>query len=406
MLFASAIIAISTPWDAKGAWADSVTEWNVIALNVTAIPPNSVLQSRTLAIVHAAIYDAVRAIDQKSSAYLVDLQSLPGASLDAAVAASAHGVLIRLAPVQRPMLDEALKAALSKIEDEGKTAGVDLGSQVAEKMVALRSSDGADVKLGFTPKAGAGLYQFTAPFGAAILAQWGSMKPFVLRTPEGLELKGPPAFTSPEFAREFEEVKSLGGRGSTARTADQTAAAIFWLVQTAVPWHAAARARSWAEGLSVSENARLFALLSLATADSQIIAFQEKYAHPRWRPVTAVRAAADLGTSGLEGDPAWEPLLVTPPHPEYPSAHATFSGAAETVLKTFFGSDNVEVSVTYPVPLGITRTYKAFSAITEEVDNARVWGGIHFRSADRDGSELGRKIGALVIRDFAKPKTN
>jgi hypothetical protein len=108
----------------------------------------------------------------------------------------------------------------------------------------------------------------------------------------------------------------------------------------------------------------------------------------------------------LKGDQAWEPLLVTPPHPDYPSAHATFSGAAETVLKTFFGSDTVEVSVTYPAPFGITRSYKTFSAITEEVDNARVWGGIHFRSADRDGSDIGRKIGAMVMREFAKPATN
>ena len=391
----------------SGARADVVTEWNVVALNATAVPPNSVLQSRTLAIVHAAIYDAARTIDQKSPAYAVDLKASPGTSVDAAIAAAAHGVLVRLAPMQRPVLDDALNATLSRIEQSpGKSGGVDVGTQVAEKLVALRSSDGADVKAAFTPKPGPSLYQLTPRSGPAILSQWGSVRPFVLRTMNGFEFKGAPPITSAAFARDFDEVKNIGARDSTTRTADQTAAAIFWLVQTAVPWHAAARAASAAKGLSVSENARLFALLALATADSQIVAFEEKYSRPHWRPVTAIRAAVDLDIPTLKGDEAWEPLLVTPPHPDYPSAHATFSGAAETVLKTFFGSDTVEVSVTYPAPFGITRSYKTFSAITEEVDNARVWGGIHFRSADRDGSDIGRKIGAMVMREFAKPATN
>ena len=404
ILLASALIVSCVPLTAQ---ADVVTEWNVIALNATAIPPNSVLQSRTLAMVHAAIYDAARAIDQKHPAYAIDLKASREASVDAAIAAAAHGVLIRLAPVQRPALDDALNATLSKIaQGQGKTDGIDIGSQVAEKVIALRSDDGADAKLAFAPKPGPGLYQLTPQSGPAILAQWGSVKPFVLRTMNGLEFKGPPAATSAAFARDFEEVRGIGARNSATRTADQTAAAIFWVVQTAVPWHAAARAASAAKGLSVSENARLFALLALATADSQIVAFQEKYTRPHWRPMTALRAAADLGISGLKGDRTWEPLLVTPPHPEYPSAHAIFSGAAEVVLKTFFGSDTVEVSVTYPVPLGITRTYKTFSEITEEVDNARVWGGIHFRSADRDGSEIGRKTGAQVMREFGKPAMN
>ena len=198
-------------------------------------------------------------------------------------------------------------------------------------------------------------------------------------------------------------LQKISARDSTARTADQTAAAIFWVVQTAVPWHAAARAASAVKGLSLSENARLFAVLALATADSQIVAFHEKYSRPHWRPVTAIRAAAELGIPTLKGDPGWEPLLVTPAHPDYPSAHAMFSGAAEAVLRSVFGTDNVKVSVTYPAPLGVTRTYNAFSEITVEVDNARVWGGIHFRSSDRDGSDVGRKIGAAVVRQFPKP---
>jgi len=398
-----AVSALATACLLPVAHADVVTDWNVIALNATAMPPNSILQSRVLAIVHGAIYDAVHAVDRKGGAYAIDAEAPAGTSVDAAVAAAAHGTLVRLAPAERPMLDTALNVSLSKIADgQGKSDGTALGQQIAEKIVVLRSTDGATVKVAFTAKSGAGLYQLTPPQSQPpILAQWGSLTPFVLRDRTGLDFKGAPAVTTTQFARDFDEVRNVGARNSTTRTADQTAAAIFWTVQTAVPWHAAARAASAAKGLSVSENARLFALLSVAGADSQIIAFAEKYNRPHWRPITAIRAAAELNIAALKGDIGWEPLLVTPPHPEYPSAHAIFSGAAEAVLRGFFGSDAVEISVTAPGPFGVTRSYRKFSELTAEVDNARVWGGIHFRSADVDGSEIGRKIGEIALREFA-----
>jgi hypothetical protein len=385
------------------AHADAVTDWNVIALNATAVPPNSILQSRVLAIVHTAIYDAVHAVDRKGGAYAVDIEAPAGTSVEAAIVAAAHGSLAQLAPAERSTLDTALNVSLSRIADgQGKSDGTALGTQIAEKLVALRSNDGAAMKVAFTAKPGLGLYQLTPPHSLpAILAQWGSVTPFVLRSSTGLNLKGAPAVTTAQFARDFDEVRSVGARNSTTRTADQTAAAIFWTVQTAVPWHAAARAASAAKGLSLSDNARLFAMLSVASADSQIIAFEEKYKRPHWRPITAIRAATDLNIAALKGDIGWEPLLVTPPHPEYPSAHAMFSGAAEAILRGFFGHDEVEVSVTAPGPFGVTRTYHKFSELTEEVDNARVWGGIHFRSADVDGSEIGRKIGEIILREFA-----
>ena len=275
------------------AQADVVTDWNVIALNATAVPPNSILQSRTMAIVHGAIYDAMRAVDRKSAAYAVDVEAPAGTSAVAAVAAAAHGALVRLAPAERPRLDAALSLSLSKIDDgQSKTDGIALGEQIAEQMVALRSTDGADAKIAFTAKPGAGLYQLTPPQSLpAILAQWGAVMPFVLRNKTEVEFRGAPTFTSAQFARDFEEVKSIGAQKSTTRTPDQTAAAIFWTIQTAVPWHAAARAASAAKRLSPSENARLFAILSMASADSQIIAFEEKYKRPHWRPLTAIREA-------------------------------------------------------------------------------------------------------------------
>jgi hypothetical protein len=404
LLAASALI-IPQPDPAR---ADVITDWNVVALNATAVPPNSILQSRVLAIVHGAVYDAVRAIDQKHVAYAVDLKAPAGSSVDAAVAAAAHGALVRLAPTQRVMLDAALNATLSKIADgPSKSDGISIGGQIAERTIALRIDDQSDIKVTFTPTPGPGHYQLTPPYSIpAILPHWGSVRPFVLRSRSGLEFKGPPAIASAEFARDFDEVKSIGARNSTTRTADQTAAAIFWTVQTAMPWHAAARAASAAKNLSIFDNAKLFAMLSMATADSQIVGFDEKYKRPHWRPITAIRAAVDLNIATLKGDPNWEPLLVTPTQPDYPSAHAIFSGAAEAVLREFFGSDEVSVSVTFPAPFGVIRSYRKFSEITVEVDNARVWGGIHFRSADRDGSEIGRKIGTAVARDFPASTLN
>src|ERR1700682_606899 len=196
------------------AQADAVTDWNVIALNATAVPPNSILQSRALAIVHSAIYDAVRAVDRKSSAYAVDVEAPAGTAVEAAVVAAAHGSLVRLAPAERPMLDSALKVSLSKIADgQGKTDGIALGGQIAEKIVALRTTDGAAAKVAFTPKPGAGLYQLTPPqLLPAILLQWGTVTPFVLRSRAGLDLKGAPAITTAQFARDFEEVKRMGAR--------------------------------------------------------------------------------------------------------------------------------------------------------------------------------------------------
>jgi hypothetical protein len=399
-LCAPALLALLVQ-TAGPARADAVTDWNVIAINATAVPPNAILQSRVLAIVHGAVYDAVRAIDQNGG----DPRAPAGTSVDAAVAAAAHGALVRLAPTQRSMLDMALNAALSKIaEGKGKSDGVSLGTRSAEKMLTLRKGDRADAAAAFTPKPGAGHYQLTPPDAPmpAILVHWGSVTPFVLRNRDGLEFKGPPAVTSAEFARDFDEIKSVGAHNSTTRTAEQTAAAIFWTIQTGVPWFAAARAASAAKRLSVSENARLFALLSWATADSQIVGFDEKYRHPHWRPITAIRAAVDLNIPTLKGDPTWEPLLVTPPQPDYPSAHSIFSGAAEAVLRAFFGSDEVKVTVTYPGPFGTPRSYRKFSEMLQEVVDARVWGGIHFRTADVDGAEVGRKIGEIVMRDFAK----
>ena len=318
------------------------------------------------------------------------------------MATAAHTVLKRLAPAQAAAIDAAYKSALSTIaEGPPKAKGVKLGQRVAERLLELRAADGSaqkvDIKLSNAP----GSYQLTPPHSMPpILPQWGSVRPFAIHLQDGFETKGPPRWDSREFKTDFDEVKLLGARHSTARTGDQTAAAIFWTVQTGVPWFAAARVAASERNASVLENLRLFALLSAGTADSQIACFHDKYLRLHWRPITAIQAAATLKIATLAGDADWEPLLGTPPHPEYPSAHACYSGAAEAVLRGELKTDAVRVSVTYPPMFGVTRTFNSFSAISKEVNDARIWGGIHFRSADVDGHELGWRVGQAVLRDF------
>jgi hypothetical protein len=376
------------------AAADVVVDWNLVAVQATASPPNAILQARVLAAVHLAMYDALRA--SAGSA---------GGTPDAAAAAAAYGVLSRLTSGQGEALDAALKRSIDAVAaGKTRTDGLSLGSEVAERMVAHCRADGADAKVSFVPIPGPGRWQPTPPANAAaILPHWGAVKPFVLDSARLFPLKGPPAHDTAAFARDLDEVRNLGARLSATRTADQTAAAIFWTVQTAVPWNAAARAASAAHKLPLEESARLFAALNVACADAHVAAFEAKYRFQHWRPVTAIRARAAAGSA----DATWEPLLATPAHPDYPSTHAVCSGAAEAVLKGFFGRDQVAVSVTYPPIFGVTRSYSSFSQMAQEVVDARVWGGIHFRTADVDGSELGQHVGEYVLSRFrAKQAAN
>ena len=399
------VVALGIGTNAK---ADIATEWNAIAFEATAVPPNSILQSRVLAITHAAMYDAARVINQKAALFAPGIQPDGPSSLEAAVATAAHTVLRRFAPAQSAAIDVAYKSALSSIaEGPPKTNGVKFGQMVAEKLLELRGIDGSAQKADISLKDGPGLYQLTPPHSMQpILAHWGAVRPFVIRLDGSYTTKGPPGLDNAKFKADFDEVKLLGARHSSARTADQTAAAVFWTVQTGVPWFAAARAAATERKAALLDNLHLFAVLSVAAADSQIACFKDKYDRLHWRPITAIRAAAASKIATLVGDATWEPLLGTPPHPEYPSAHACFSGAAEAVLRGELKTDSVRVSVTYPPVFGVTRTFNSFSAISKEVNDARVWGGIHFRSADVDGHELGWRVGEAVLRDFGANSRN
>jgi hypothetical protein len=390
------------------ARADVVTDWNQTAIRTTEIASAPVpAQTRAMAIVHAAIFDAANAIERKYAVYAVNVSASAGASAEAATAAAAHGVLERLYPQQKAIIDAALAASLTRIpEGAARASGLELGQEVAAQMFALRKDDGSAATQSYAFGTGGGVYQATPPMNASpILPHWRNLKPFVITSAKQFAFAGPPAPDSAAFAKDFNEVKRLGSRVTAERTTEQTAIAIHWAGSEVPPLNAVARAAAAAKGLSLVDNARFFALLNMAMADSLIAGFEAKYAINYWRPVTAIRNAGLAKNAEIAPDPGWDPLLVTPPHPEYPSAHCLGAGAAVAVLQHVFGGDRLATSYVYP-PLGVLLRWESFSQIEKEVENARVWGGIHYRTAVEHGSQIGRQIGEFAIKTQMRPTTN
>jgi hypothetical protein len=388
----------------SGVRADVVTDWNAIAANLPiAAPP---VMARVMATMHGAVHDAVNSIDPRFTPYRFAVQAPAGASKEAAAASAAHAVLTAMVPPQRAAFDAELAASLGKIpEGQAKTDGIAVGKAVADKMLAWRAADGFNAKASDRPGTAPGVWQRTPPAMApGVLPQLGAVTPFVLKSADQFPAKARPALTSAEFARDFNEIKSLGGHNGTARTAEQTAVAIFWSGNEVPILNAAARAAAQGRNLSINDHARLFALLHMAGADATIAVFKIKYSQNYWRPITAIRNAASTGNPKLTADPNWEPLLITPPHPEFPSGHAIVTGANAQVLREFFGSDEVKFSYVAPHGLGTKRSYASFTQIEKEMEDARVWAGIHFRSTDVESSELGRKIGAYAVASHMRPR--
>jgi hypothetical protein len=394
------------PSDAR---ADVVIDWNIVALETTAAAPfNPPLESRNVAIVHAAMFDAVNAILREFHPYAIRIEPPEGASPAAAGAAAAHFALVQLYPDQRIALDAAYAASLAQIPDgPGKTKGITFGATVASRLLTMRASDGAAEAMAvpYIPGAGAGYWIPTPPaFSRALDPGWGSVRPFLMEDGSQFRPGPPPALDSRRYARDFDELKAIGSIASTVRTEEQTDLARFWIATGAQNWNPAARQAAIARGLRLSENARVFALLNLAGADAFIASWDAKFAYNQWRPVTAIRAAGgDANQETLE-DPSWTPLLVTPPFPDYVAGHTTYAGAVETILEHVFGKrPRAAITLTSATAPGVVETYTTFRAMADGVVDARVWGGIHWRTSSVRGRDVGEEIGRYAVRRFLKP---
>ena len=389
--------------------ADMVTDWNVVATTAAAAPiKNGVVQTRIYAMVHAAVHDALNAIDRRYYPYVLDILVDPEASPEAAVATAAHAVLMHDLPYsQHAFLDAQYATSLAGIPDgPAKLAGVAIGQAAAAVIIAVRITDGADAIASYTPGSGPGEWIPTPPgFLPAFLPGWGEVTPFMLRSSAQFRLKPPAYFnlTSQAYTADYNEVKQIGEVNSPLRTAEQSAIAQFWYEPSAQGWNRIARFVSAQRGLKLWDNARLFALVNFALADAYIAHSDTKYFYTFWRPVTAIRAGDTDGNPNTEADPAWTSFLVTPNFPDYPSGHSTAGAAAAIVLAHFFGNDQIPSTSTSGPPFpSITRSFTSFSQAAQENADSRVFAGVHFRSACRDGVRLGRQVGHFVFTHALK----
>lgn len=386
----------------RGPWPDgqpnAVVHWNSLA--EAALTPsqgtNPMAHSRILAILHASIHDALNAIDRRYASYTPGLSEAPGADADAAVAAAARDVLVRLVPDQAALVETAYGRALAgMVGGAAKTAGLTIGQAAAAATLDRRRNDGAaEAAIPYVPGTAPGEYQFTPPFDFAAQPGWGRVQPFVI-TLEDHALEGPQPLASPAYASDFAFIKEIGHIASATRSAEQGEIAKFWYEDSTLGWNRIANTVVRQRGLDAWEAARAFALVHFAMADGFIAGFDEKYRHRFWRPETAIRAAARDGNPHTGPDAAWKPLLITPPVPDYPSTHTVLGWAAAEVLIDLFG-DRERYTLTSLTLPGVTRSYRGFSTAAEQNGLSRLYAGIHFRHAVRDGRRQGRSIGQAV----------
>jgi hypothetical protein len=390
------------------ARADAVTDWNeIMQTTVTAAPTNPFYQARWGAIVQLAVFEAVNAIEGDYQPYLGTIVAPPGASSEAAAIAAAHRTLVTLRPGSAAALDALRASSLAAIADgPAKDAGIQVGEDAAAAMLALRADDGSAEAAGvpYTPGNDPGDWRPTPPLHApALLPGWGLVIPFGLEDGSQFRATPPPALRSGRYTMDYHEVKRVGRFDSPFRPQDRTDVAQFYAATTPVmAFNTAARQVSSAQSKSLSENARIFALLAMAIADGSISVFEAKYFYNYWRPVTAIQAGDTDGNRLTDPDPAWLPLLVTPPFPSYPSAHATLSGAARAVLERAFGHGGLAITLSNPSVPGVILNYTAWEQITDDIDDARVYGGIHFRYDQEAGARQGRRVGRFILRQYLR----
>ena len=390
--------------------ADVVAAWNIAALDAIRLertaPP---IASRALAMLHAAIFDAVNGIARAYDHYVVPSVVPASASMTAAANAAAYRVMMALFPAQAGPFGE-LNSALGAGDAAATRQGRAWGEIVAIRILQWRADDGTTAHVELPANTGPGIWAPTPPaYAAYALPQWGFVTPFAMEVGQSFRPAGPPALDGAQYAADFNEVKALGGANGSTRTEEQSLIALFWAdgAGTETPpghWNSIARAVSDELGTPLLEKARLFALLNVAMADAAICAWDAKYAFLFWRPVTAIRQADFDGNEATTADPTWSSFIATPPFPDYVSGHSTFSGAAATVLALFYGTDEVDFTAFSDFLPGVMRRFARFSDAAAEAAQSRLYGGIHFRSANEDGLRAGIDIGNWTVATVMTPK--
>jgi hypothetical protein len=395
LAFAGALLAAP-------AGADVIIDWNQKAIPIVIAYSLSAPSYRDMAVVHVAMFTAVNSIEPVYRPYKATFEADRGTSKEAAAAVAAARALVKLHPDAAPKVDPELAQYLAQIPDgPAKSAGIALGEKVAESVYALRADDGASAPDTYRPRTTPGRYVGTTP---VVAPMWGKVTPFAMTSGSQFRPGPPPALTSKEWAANYNEIKEIGAKNSTKRTALQTETGRLWLYTGPGTFFPLAVQLSQAKGLSVNENARLFALLSMATADAMVAVFDAKYEYEFWRPVTAIRNGDIDDNPETERDATWEPLGPTPMHPEYPCAHCIIAGSAGTVMQSFFGTGTLpEFTLSTPTAPGVTHRWTRLDDYIQEPSNARIWSGIHYRVSTEVGADMGRKIAQYTVRNMLQP---
>ena len=388
---------------ASPATTDVVVDWSSIASAYIVPARPGAFAILDFATVHAAMHDAIQAFDRRFESYAVPIQFASGSPV-AAAAAAAHGVLVARFPLQAGTLDTRLQNYLNGLRLSGD-AGVIVGQQAAARILNLRAGDGSFPSKPevFTGGTGPGEWRPTLPAFAPMQAPWlGAVTPFTLKDPTQLRaLRPPPHLPSGEYARDYNEVKVLGSIGSTARTQAQYDLALFYSDNFIELWQRTLRGIAGTNLNKIGDSARLFALANMAAADAIITAWDSKRYWNFWRPITAIREGNNDGNSQTAGDPAWLPLLDTPPYPDYTSGANNLTRAMTRTLERFFG-DKMTFLVT-STPVNRTKTYHRFSDMADDVVDVRIYQGIHFRFADEVGRRQGRRAADWAFSHFLRP---
>lgn len=381
-----------------------VTEWNQHAVALTLLPASNlapVQQTRVMAIVQVAVHDAVNGITGRYATYLPAAPAPANASPEAAAIAAAHHALRNLFGPGN--LDTLYLASLAAHGLSAADPGIEYGRNAAAAILALRANDNsAQAQFNYTAP-GAGTPGVWVPLTSApaLLAGWGEVTPFVLHNTSQFSLPPPPALDSERYAQDYNEIKEIGALVSQTRTATQTQIATFWLGSPVAIWNQPLTQLVAARDLDLSSTARAFALAYLAAADSSIVCWAAKYQNNFWRPQPAIRRGDEDGNALTAPDPTWTPLFTTPRHPEYASGHSTNSSSIATIMQLIFG-DNPGAPISSTIT-GITRNWDTFSEGIEEVIDARVYSGIHFRNSDEVGARQGGQVGHFVFTHALRP---
>jgi hypothetical protein len=399
----SALVAIALIAPAPSAFADVITDWNekavahVIGRNMG--PPPA---ERVIAMVHVAMFDAINSIDRRYRPYLVQLPAAPTTSKEAAAAAAAGTVLAALNRETAGEMRGAMAVYLAAIPNsDAKAEGIKLGESVAAKILEARANDGSAAPDAYRPKTRPGVY---VPTAITAVSWWPNVKPFALTSGAQFRPQPPISLKSEQWAAEYNEIKALGGRTSTKRSPRQTEDARFWLATGGDVYYPVVRSLAAAKKPSLIDNARLFALVSVARFDALVAVFDAKYHYDFWRPITAIRNGDIDDNPATDRDPTWQPIADTPMHPEYPCAHCILSGSMTGAVETLFGTADVpEISTTSPTLPGVTHRWTNMRAFDDEVAQARIWAGFHYRFSTVVGADMGRKIGEYVVKNVMQP---